>query len=137
MLASDHNNKEVDCTIPKHPVDGNLKLNVMVTQQNTTGWWIDRIRQKHGPWDYKWSHGKSHPEYDEFGNFNFGATGAAAGFSLNTLLRGAGWFKGRSLPKGDPYGHWYGAWPYGNQEDKQKQAIAGFNWFKNGCADKP
>lgn len=38
-----------------------------------------------GEWDY----GKS-GKYKEFGNFNFGATGRALGYSEETLLRGAG-----------------------------------------------
>lgn len=38
------------------------------------------------PWDYK----QAGSRYEDFGNFNFGATGAAAGFNRNLLLRGAG-----------------------------------------------
>ena len=39
-----------------------------------------------GDWDYKQ---KSHL-YEDFGNFNYGATGTAFGFSQDVLLREAG-----------------------------------------------
>jgi hypothetical protein len=39
-----------------------------------------------GPWDYK----RQDSKYEDFGNFNYGATGAAFGFSEDTLLRMAG-----------------------------------------------
>jgi Bacterial toxin 44 len=37
-----------------------------------------------GPWDYKHSR-TPRGTYDDFGNFNYGAAGAAAGFSEFTL----------------------------------------------------
>ena len=49
-------------------------------------WFYSQVRNK-GPWDYK-QLGK---DYADFGNFNYGATGSAAGFSEDTLLRMAGW----------------------------------------------
>jgi hypothetical protein len=39
-----------------------------------------------GPWDYK----EPENEFKDFGNFNYGATGAAMGYSEDTLLRMAG-----------------------------------------------
>jgi len=44
-----------------------------------------------GPWDYKnQPTAGAHPEYDQFGNFNFGATGTAMGLSPYVLDVGAG-----------------------------------------------
>jgi RHS repeat-associated protein len=43
----------------------------------------------HGPWDYK----RQGEQYEAFGNFNFGATGEAAGFTEGTLLRAAGFIQ--------------------------------------------
>jgi hypothetical protein len=63
-------------------------------------WFYSQVRNK-GPWDYK-QLGK---DYADFGNFNYGATGRAAGFSEGTLLRMAGWarFKpGHHRPIGAP-----------------------------------
>lgn len=60
-------------------------------------WFYKKVRNG-GPWDYK----QLSKEYEAFGNFNYGATGAAAGFSEATLLRAAGWASvraGNSLPR--------------------------------------
>lgn len=54
-------------------------------------WYYDQVRNG-GPWDYK----QLGPEYENFGNFNFGATGAAFGYPEDTLLRMAGWAQVRA-----------------------------------------
>ena len=41
-----------------------------------------------GPWDYK--HGPGNEAFRDYGNFNYGATGRAAGFPEAVLLRAAG-----------------------------------------------
>jgi RHS repeat-associated protein len=41
-----------------------------------------------GEWDYKKG---GNDKYEDFGNFNFGAVGAALGIDKATLLKGAGW----------------------------------------------
>lgn len=48
--------------------------------------WFYQMVRNHGPWDYK----QSHPQYANFGNFHYGAIGAAAGIPDGVLLRGAG-----------------------------------------------
>ena len=48
-------------------------------------WFYDQVRNG-GPWDYK----QQGSEYEAFGNFNYGATGAATGFAPRFLLRQAG-----------------------------------------------
>jgi hypothetical protein len=71
--------------------------------------------------------------YQSFGNFNYGATGAAAGIQLQVLLRAAGWAQERAQT-GDPkFGHWYGSPPYGDDPDDQADIIRGFNYYKAGC----
>ena len=50
--------------------------------------WFNRIRP-YGKWDYK-RRLDDHEVYQDFGNFNFGVTGAAEGISEEDLLRGAG-----------------------------------------------
>jgi hypothetical protein len=50
-------------------------------------WWINNVRPG-GSWDYNTNQG---PDYDDFGNFNYGATGLALGLDPVTVLRGAGW----------------------------------------------
>ena len=61
-----------------------------------------------GVWDYK-ARVDDHEMYQDFGNFNFGMTGAAEGISLDVLLRGGGAVQfltdlrhGRPGPAGQP-----------------------------------
>jgi len=117
------------CTVPQHPADANVFQNMWRSQENGYRWWYVTVTAGGGPWDYKYYHGQPHPEYDNFGNFNYGATGGAMGIPLNILLRGAGFAKSRLLPN-DPYGNPLGRYPYGNQPDKQQQIINGYNFSK-------
>jgi type VI secretion system secreted protein VgrG len=72
--------------VPKHPTDANVYQNMFQAQDNGGWWWYGMARQGGGAWDYKYYHGQPHPEYDNFGNFNYGATGCAAGVPLWALL---------------------------------------------------
>lgn len=60
--------------------------------------WFYGMVRLHGPWDYKSLSGR---QYADYGNFNYGAVGTAAGISEQILLRGAGWAQSRS-GNGDP-----------------------------------
>jgi hypothetical protein len=99
------------------------------SEQNGYSWWYGLVSQWNGPWDYKNYGGQSHQEWDDFGNFNYGATGCALGIPLNLLLRGAGYAKSKRL-KDDPFGSPWGGYPYGNQPEKQKQVIDDYNFCK-------
>ena len=84
---------------PKSPplasVDENIALAESVRPDLTPPfnllWFYEQVRNK-GPWDYK-QIGRT---YADFGNFNYGATGAALGISEETLLRAAGWAQTQS-----------------------------------------
>jgi hypothetical protein len=52
--------------------------------------WFNSMVQDKGSWDYKYAN-PDHTVYENFGNFNYGATGAAVHFSADTLLHVAGW----------------------------------------------
>ena len=56
------------------------------------GPWVNRVRE-YGEWDYKRMLDE-HEVYQDFGNFNFGMTGAAEGIPLWFLLWGAGKIQG-------------------------------------------
>jgi RHS repeat-associated protein len=116
--------------VPQHPSSGSVYQNMWQSQENGYHWWYVMVSTNRGPWDYKWYQGKPHPEYDNFGNFNYGATGCAMGIPLNVLLRGAGYAKSRQLGASDPYGSPLGRFPYGNQPDKQQQIMNGYNFCK-------
>src|SRR5258706_11516542 len=72
--------------IPPHPQDASVDVNMLASQQNDYRWWYLMVSRWNGPWDYKNYHGQPHPEYDNFGNFNYGATGCANGIPLDVLL---------------------------------------------------
>lgn len=72
-------------------------------------WFRDQVKD-YAPWDYK----RQNRQYEDFGNFNYGATGAAFGFSEETLLRMAG----RAQKKGDP--------TWGEKPSTEVEAYFGF-----------
>jgi RHS repeat-associated protein len=122
-------------------VDQNIQfvqeLNTVPNPGSYTAWFL-LICCSTSPWNYK-SQGA---QYDAFGNFNFGATGAALGIPDDVLLRGAGLAKWPQLPHDENgndydnngnYGNPLGPYPYGNQNDKQEDILQGMRYFKNGC----
>src|SRR5262249_55676157 len=99
------------CEVPDHPWYASVTANILAIKAagaGGAGLLLANVLP-HMPWDYK-----RYPpagKYDDFGNFNFGATGAAAGFSEEVLLRGAGALKtillkmaGKSNANGSPLG---------------------------------
>ena len=53
-------------------------------------WFKDKVNSK-GPWDYKNIYDpKEYERIEDFGNFNYGATGAALGLTEDELHRAAG-----------------------------------------------
>ncbi|MFZ6181185.1 PAAR-like protein [Nannocystis pusilla] len=62
--------------------------------------WFYRQVRKGGPWDYK-QRGK---QYEDFGNYHYGATGAALGIPPQVLRRMAGWAQKRADTSEPEYG---------------------------------
>lgn len=93
-------------------------------------WFYNQVKYG-GPWDYKTQNPAGTQQYTDFGNFNFGATGRAVGFSESELLWGAGiaqlahdiW-NGQTL-KGP-------ATRFDNADDAAP-ILAGIRYFDNGC----
>jgi len=93
-------------------------------------WFFNQVRNR-GPWDYKqWG-----SQYEDFGNFNFGATGQSCGFSPTTLLRAAGWAQARAATSdpsfGKPgffFGMLGGEPPFGDDPDDQAHIRRGFRF---------
>jgi hypothetical protein len=102
--------------VPPHPanadVDANMRLMRLTADLNPLGKLLAfrLLVQTDGPWDYKNQpkHG-ANPQYDAFGNFNYGATGTALGLDSYTLQNEAG----RAQPKGP------------NGEGKEKTGMIG------------
>jgi RHS repeat-associated protein len=124
--------QKCNCEVPLHPDGVDPSKNIQDAEENGYPWWFNHVKKWNGPWDYKNYNGQPHPEYDDFGNFNYGATGAAMGVPLNLLLRGAGAAKWRRYPGNDPFGRpWDRSGNFGNQPEKNQQIINGYNWYKN------
>lgn len=122
--------------IPPSPrgvsIDANLYIAAQKKQVLKPGsaflysWFYNQVRNK-GPWDYK----QLSRDYEAFGNFNYGATGTAAGFSETVLLRAAGFAQSRAGTSNPDLGHWWGNAPYGDDLQDQvciKQGIAYAKW---------
>jgi putative RNase toxin 44 of polymorphic toxin system len=94
-------------------------------------WWFrDQVTSK-GPWDFK----RIDLLYEDFGNFHYGATGRAFGFSTSVLLREAGRYQvehGTSRPEwGDPgWRFWGGVPPYGDDPSDQEWIRKGIRYSK-------
>ncbi|MEE9689154.1 hypothetical protein V4833_15630 [Enterobacter sp. HK169] len=54
-------------------------------------WFYQKVRNK-GPWDYK----QGHPELANFGNFNYGSAGYAAGIPSENVIDGGRMGAGKS-----------------------------------------
>jgi type VI secretion system secreted protein VgrG len=102
-------------------------------------WFYNQVNYG-GPMDYK----TQGALYEDFGNFNYGATGTAAYAPSFTLLRAAGWaqrghpsspqFGGNpgSLPGMvlNPFG---GTAPYGDDPHDQQMIQQGIQYARMGC----
>jgi RHS repeat-associated protein len=116
------------------PVSAILGLGTLVT----SSWLYGQVRNK-GPWDYKQitslnDFGTRNPSpYGDFGNFNFGATGSAAGLPLQELLRGAGWAQQQAGTSQPNWGNPWGNSPYGDDPHDQAMIGLGISYAQSGC----
>ena len=93
--------------------------------------------QNKGPWDYK----QYNRGYQDFGNYNYGRTGAAMGLATDFLLGQAGRAQqaaGTSKPEwGNPgflgYGGLGGTGSYGDDPRDQEMIRRGISDQRNGC----
>ena len=96
-------------------------------------WFYQQVRNK-GTWDYK----QEDSAYQSLGNFNYGATGTAMGFSEQVLLRFAGGAQIKAGTSQDDWGNPLGNSPYGDDPFDQQAIIEGINWAKtNGYSTPP
>lgn len=95
---------------------------------NMSTWDFYNAVKTGGQWDYK----QQGSQYEDFGNYNYGLTGSAAGFSGYTLLEAAGAYQiysGTSKPGWSWPG---GTWPYGDDPNDQKWILEGINDYNSG-----
>jgi RHS repeat-associated protein len=138
--------------VPDQPHVANLDQNVAEARSNspltyivplgtavTLNWFYNQVRNR-GPWDYKQvttlnDYGTRDPSpYQDFGNFNYGATGTAAGFPQQLLLRAAG---GAQIAAGTSQLDWgtptSATGPYGDDPRDQAMIMLGGIYVQNSC----
>ncbi|MFP8968021.1 RHS repeat-associated core domain-containing protein [Pokkaliibacter sp. CJK22405] len=71
---------------PLSPPNAHIDQNIDEAKSHWSPFWFRNQVKNKGPWDYKQQGSK----YEDFGNFNYGATGAAFGFPSSILLNEAG-----------------------------------------------
>lgn len=103
-------------------------------------WFFNQVKDR-GPWDYKYrdpaiNEGRR-SRYEPLGNFNYGAAGAAAGFSEGQLLRLAGYYQtDRTFAEGENPGMLRsilgvgGTAPYGDEAADKEQIRNGINYYR-------
>jgi len=95
------------------------------------GWFYNQVRNN-GPWDYK----QAGSQYQDFGNFNYGAAGAAAGFDERTLLREAGRAQQKAGTSKPEWGYpgwrvilWGGGGNFGDDPHDAEMIKKGFEYY--------
>ncbi|MNM55704.1 hypothetical protein D3C81_668520 [compost metagenome] len=89
-------------------------------------WFYAKVRNR-GDWDYK-QRGR---EFASFGNFNYGAVGAAAGISEAVLLRAAGAAQTVAGTSQAEFDKWWADAPYGDDPIDQAWIKAGIDYAKS------
>jgi hypothetical protein len=84
-----------------------------------------------GKWDYK----RQGRQYENFGNYNYGVAGRAAGFDSSTLDRAAGAYQVYSGTSSPEWGWPWGDSPYGDDPNDQAWINEGIRDFDNGYWD--
>jgi hypothetical protein len=112
---------------PKNiPPGVNMEQNVREAQKMSPLDFYNAVKSG-GKWDYK-TQGK---QYEDFGNYNFGMTGRATGFSEDTLKRGAGAYQIKSGTSNPQWGWPWGKSPYGDDPNDQRWIGEGVKDFEN------
>jgi len=123
------------CTgIPKAPKGVDLQKDLDEAKRHplNLSWFKSQV-QNHARWDFK----RRGPEYENYGNFNYGATGSALGVPSEVLVRTAGWYQQKHGDAKSGEGHWWdreGA--YGDDPKDQFWIKLGISYFKKDAIQK-
>jgi RHS repeat-associated protein len=105
------------------PPGVDVEQNVKEAQDMSPVEFYDAVKSG-GKWDYK----QQGSQYEDFGNYNFGMTGSAVGFSEGMLKRGAGAYQIYSGTSSPQWGWPWGSPPYGDDPNDQR-------WIDEGVKD--
>lgn len=137
-------NEKKNCpTVPVHPGYGNVNANMDAAKSAPFAIYsFYNLVQNHGQWDYKQAKnlndfGQIIPQspFEDFGNFNYGATAASLGLPIDVALRAAGYagVKAETGSTWDAIKGAIGSSPYGDDLHDQQMIINGYNFSKQGC----
>lgn len=122
-------------TAPTSPVSSKASLNnnILISRSMSGNsfpmkllWFKDMIANKQ-PWDFK----QINSMYADYGNYHYGAVGAALGIPDEVLLRAAGWAQMKAGTTDKDWGHWLGFSPYGDDPLDQEWIKKGINYYKD------
>ncbi|HWR34952.1 MAG TPA: RHS repeat-associated core domain-containing protein, partial [Clostridia bacterium] len=130
-------------SVPTHPGYANINANMAAAKSAPFAMYsFYKLVRNHGPWDYKQAKnlndfGQIIPKspFEDFGNFNYGATAASLGLPLSVTLRAAGY----AGVKSDTGSTWdaikaaLGSAPYGDDSHDQQLIVNGYNFSGQGC----
>jgi len=125
-LKCDCSNLQNQVPLAPSGVDINKNIqNAESKYQTDPHWFYNQVRNG-GLWDYK-QYGS---QYEDFGNFNYGATGYAFGFKETFLYRMAGWAQQRAGTSKKEWGSPWGKSPYGDDPRDQAMIGKGIEYYK-------
>jgi len=115
--------------VPTMPPGVSLDDNIAAAHDMSAQDFYQRVKTG-GSWDYKQQGG----EYEDFGNFNFGATAAAMGVPEDVALRGAGVVQEKDSNSKDEWGN---PWDlpgsnssYGDDPHDQEMIRQGYEYYR-------
>ncbi len=116
-----------------------LKDNIQQAEESRNPFWFaEQVRSHAGEPDHKWDYKRENPVYEDFGNFNYGATGTAFGFAPDVLKRMGGVAATLSGTAKPWFGNWrdkVGATSYGDDPQDQEMIQRGIDYYRNGGRD--
>lgn len=100
-------------------------------------WFKDKVDYRN-PWDirYAFPHSDDPAATENYGNFHYGATGAALGIPEFVLMRAAGWAQKQTPNTNKTWGHYLGSSPYGDDPNDQEWIKKGINYHKDVFSKK-
>ena len=115
-------------TVPEAPPGVNIDQNI-IEAINMNAFEFYSAVDIGGKWDYK----QILDRYEDFGNFNYGATGRAAGFTRDILLMMAGYAQIKAGTTRPEWGTPESGPPYGDDPKDQQQINRGINYYEQKC----
>ncbi|MEP0207363.1 MAG: polymorphic toxin type 44 domain-containing protein [Paracoccaceae bacterium] len=121
--------------IALHPSDVDIDENIGEAEQQSYPidllWFYNQVKTN-GPWDYK----QRNTQFENFGSFNYGATGTAMGIPERLLRRQTGIAQLRNNTSKPEWGKPGGGPPYGDDPNDQTKIGMGIDYFTCGCHER-